>query len=175
MSAEIDRQWVVMKFGGTSVSSNSCWSTICQQATARLTEGKRVLIVVSALSGVTNLLASLADGGMVHDREELLAEVEARHRELLSSLGLQSAPEFERHWGNLFDLASRCKSTYEPGDRALLLAHGELLSSSIGKAVLRKAGLDANWQDARNLLSAQGTDVDLLAARCDDQADPGKL
>jgi diaminopimelate decarboxylase/aspartate kinase len=172
MSAEIDRQWVVMKFGGTSVSSSACWSTICLQASARLAEGKRVLIVVSALSGVTNLLADLADGARLRDREELLAELESRHRELLVSLGLRSVPEFEQHWGNLFDLVSRCTSACEPGERALLLAHGELLSSSIGKAVLHKAGLDANWQDARNLLSARGGDVDLLAARCGEQADP---
>jgi diaminopimelate decarboxylase/aspartate kinase len=55
-------QWIVMKFGGTSVSSIACWGTICEQVRRHLDEGKQVLVVVSALSGVTNLLSRLADG-----------------------------------------------------------------------------------------------------------------
>ena len=59
MQQEQARQWVVMKFGGTSVSSVRCWKTICGQAKKNVQDGKPVLIVVSALSGVTNLLTSL--------------------------------------------------------------------------------------------------------------------
>jgi aspartokinase len=31
-----DPQWAVMKFGGTSVASVACWSTICDQAREHL-------------------------------------------------------------------------------------------------------------------------------------------
>ncbi len=51
MSEQNGQNWVVMKFGGTSVSSVDCWSTICAQAGSKLSAGKRVMIVVSALSG----------------------------------------------------------------------------------------------------------------------------
>ena len=40
MQKEVARNWVVMKFGGTSVSSADCWSTICDQAKRHLDEGK---------------------------------------------------------------------------------------------------------------------------------------
>src|SRR5690606_4297714 len=54
-------RWVVLKFGGTSVSSRARWDTIATLAQARRAEGKRVLVVVSALSGVTNALQALID------------------------------------------------------------------------------------------------------------------
>ncbi|MCJ7815350.1 MAG: bifunctional aspartate kinase/diaminopimelate decarboxylase, partial [Xanthomonadales bacterium] len=60
-----------------------------------------------------------------------------------------------------------------PGQRALLLAHGELLSSSIGCEVLAAAGLEPHWQDARTLLQVTPESIaEVLAARCDDHADP---
>src|SRR5262245_2036780 len=53
--------WVVLKFGGTSVSRRNRWDTIGRLAGKRLKEdGRRVLVVVSALSGVTNELQAIA-------------------------------------------------------------------------------------------------------------------
>ena len=49
------QRWVVLKFGGTSVSRRNRWDTIGRLAAKRMhEEGARVLVVVSALSGVTN-------------------------------------------------------------------------------------------------------------------------
>ncbi len=42
-------QWVVLKFGGTSVSSLANWRNIAQIARTRLAGGARVLIVHSAV------------------------------------------------------------------------------------------------------------------------------
>ena len=53
--------WVVLKFGGTSVSRRNRWDTIGRLASKRLKDdGRRVLVVVSALSGVTNELQAIA-------------------------------------------------------------------------------------------------------------------
>ena len=58
----VDR-WIVLKFGGTSVSRRHRWDTIGKLAKKRAEEtGSRVLVVVSALSGVTNELTAIADG-----------------------------------------------------------------------------------------------------------------
>ena len=66
-------KWVVLKFGGTSVSTRSRWQTIGELAQAKLHANvdsapaqdgacqNLVLIVVSALSGVTDQLKSLCD------------------------------------------------------------------------------------------------------------------
>ncbi|HET6593348.1 MAG TPA: hypothetical protein VFG48_10575, partial [Xanthomonadales bacterium] len=53
--------WIVMKFGGTSVAGRPQWETIAALARDRLDQGQRVLLVCSALAGVTNLLSALAD------------------------------------------------------------------------------------------------------------------
>ncbi|RBF88530.1 hypothetical protein BRM95_09100, partial [Xanthomonas oryzae pv. oryzae] len=56
-------RWIVLKFGGTSVSRRHRWDTIGKLASKRASEtGGRVLVVVSALSGVTNALTAIADG-----------------------------------------------------------------------------------------------------------------
>jgi aspartokinase len=53
--------WVVLKFGGTSVAGRPQWETIGRLAQSRLAQGYRVLLVCSAVAGVTNELADLAD------------------------------------------------------------------------------------------------------------------
>ena len=56
-----DVSWVVLKFGGTSVSSRARWNTIAKLARDKMAGGENVLIVVSALSGVTDQLKSLCE------------------------------------------------------------------------------------------------------------------
>lgn len=173
MSEQYDSGWVVMKFGGTSVSSVDCWSTICEQAARKLKAGKKVMIVVSALSGVTNLLGRLAEGLDKKHRHETLEELKVMHLSLLKALGLPVSPAFLDHWGNLENLSHACELPSEATDRALLLAHGELLSSAIGWEVLTASQLEAVWHDARKLLkAADETGMDVLAARCDDNKEP---
>lgn len=69
MTKQQARSWVVMKFGGTSVSSVDCWKTICEQARGNIGAGHRVLIVVSALSDVTNLLTRLAEVPVAEEKK----------------------------------------------------------------------------------------------------------
>ncbi|MDB6088949.1 MAG: Diaminopimelate decarboxylase, partial [Gammaproteobacteria bacterium] len=42
--------WIVLKFGGTSVSSLANWRNIAKVASARTAAGARVLIVHSAIT-----------------------------------------------------------------------------------------------------------------------------
>ena len=51
---------VVLKFGGTSVSSPERWRTIAWVVTQHLSAGDRVVLVHSAIRGVTDLLHGLA-------------------------------------------------------------------------------------------------------------------
>ena len=54
----MSHQWIVLKFGGTSVSKRENWDNIANIIHRRQREGKRVFLVASALSGVSNLLES---------------------------------------------------------------------------------------------------------------------
>jgi diaminopimelate decarboxylase/aspartate kinase len=46
--------WIVLKFGGTSVSTRERWDKIAAIAQRWRERGKHVLVVVSALSGITD-------------------------------------------------------------------------------------------------------------------------
>ena len=50
MTNSSDSHWVVLKFGGTSVSSVSNWKNVAAVVRARLDEGLRPVVVHSALS-----------------------------------------------------------------------------------------------------------------------------
>ena len=80
-------RWIVLKFGGTSVSRRHRWDTIGRLAKRRADENDaRVLVVVSALSGVTNELTAIADGAT--DALQRVATLEQRHREFVAELEL---------------------------------------------------------------------------------------
>jgi len=152
VSPLVDR-WIVLKFGGTSVSRRHRWNTIGELAKKRADEtGGRVLVVVSALSGVTNELTAIADGAA--DSRERVAALVARHNEFLAELELGEQVLAER-LAALQALLDDPRAARRPLDwQAEVLGQGELLSSTIGAAYLRGTGLDFGWMDARDWLHA---------------------
>lgn len=150
--AEANR-WVVLKFGGTSVSRRNRWDTIGRLAGKRMAEeGVRVLVVVSALSGVTNELQAIANGDGVAARVSALVE---RHRAFCAELDLDADTVLGERLALLQALATDARASERTLDwQAEVLAHGELLSSTLGAAYLRTQGHDFGWCDARQWLDA---------------------
>jgi len=146
--------WIVLKFGGTSVSRRHRWDTIGRLAKKRADEqGARVLVVVSALSGVTNELTAIADG--VADSAERVAKLEQRHREFAAELELDAETVLGTRLAALRDLLADPRAAARALDwQAEVLAQGELLSSTLGAAYLKSQGLDFGWMDARHWLQA---------------------
>jgi diaminopimelate decarboxylase/aspartate kinase len=150
--------WVVLKFGGTSVSRRHRWDTIGRLAKKRAEEeGARVLVVVSALSGVTNELQAIsngdaADGRDIETRIDALVE---RHRAFCVELDLDPDGVLGARLAALRALGADPRAASRTLDwQAEVLAQGELLSSTLGAAYLRAQGLDFGWCDARDWLSA---------------------
>ena len=83
-----EQNWVVLKFGGTSVSSKERWETIAQQLERIRQEGKRSFLVCSALSQVSNQLESLLSNCVKNDVEAELLEIEQKHQVLCANLGV---------------------------------------------------------------------------------------
>ena len=147
--AEANR-WVVLKFGGTSVSRRNRWDTIGRLAGKRMAEeGVRVLVVVSALSGVTNELQAIANGDGIDARVAALVE---RHRAFCAELDLDADAVLGERLAALQALATDAARGERTLDwQAEVLAQGELLSSTLGAAYLRTQGHDFGWCDARAL------------------------
>ena len=149
-----DERWLVLKFGGTSVSKRERWDTIGQLADGRAAaENARVLVVVSALSGVTNELQAISNGDGIGGRVDALVE---RHRAFCADdLGLDPDAAIGERLRALQALRDDPRAASRPLDwQAEVLAQGELLSSSLGAAYLRTQGLDFGWCDARDWLEA---------------------
>ncbi|WP_374247608.1 bifunctional aspartate kinase/diaminopimelate decarboxylase [Thermomonas sp.] len=149
-----DDRWLVLKFGGTSVSKRTRWDTIGKLAAARARDhDARVLVVVSALSGVTNELTAIADGAA--DSAERVAKLDARHREFVAGLDLDVDAVLGGRLAALHALLADPRAATRTLDwQAEVLGHGELLSSTIGAAYLHSQGLDIGWMDARDWLDA---------------------
>lgn len=149
--------WIVLKFGGTSVSKKSRWDTIATLMRRRADEDQaRVLVVVSALSSVTNALQAMIDGHA--DGPGLTARAEAlveRHLAFAAELGLDPSTVLGPRCAALRTLATDPRAARaELAWQAELLAQGELLSSTLGVAYLRTRGMALAWWDARESMRA---------------------
>lgn len=77
----------VLKFGGTSVGSVESIQSVLNIVQESYNQGEKPLVVLSAMSGITNLLTKMAeDAGKGKPYSEGLAEMEARHFEVVKRL-----------------------------------------------------------------------------------------
>lgn len=149
----------IIKFGGTSVANadsiSQCISIIKNK------KSQSLIVVVSALGGVTDLLLSAAVEAS-HKNENyrsLLAEIENRHmeaiRELLPATGqsgiLSHAKRILNHLETLLD---GCFLLGELSERTkdLVLSFGEVLSSYIISETLKAQGENCALADSRELI-----------------------
>ncbi|MCA9559923.1 MAG: aspartate kinase [Myxococcales bacterium] len=148
---------IVLKFGGSSVSTPERWAAIADILRAHLAAGRRPLVVCSALKGVTDRLERLADRVEAgEDPAEARADLEAVHVALGAELGVDAAAILRDTFDGL-DAALRAaqiRPTPDPRLRAEIIATGERLSTRLGATWLRRAGLPTIWCDARALLPA---------------------
>jgi len=149
--------WIVLKFGGTSVSSLANWTNIARVAAERCAGGARVLIVHSAVTGITDCLERLLAAAIDQAQEEELRAIEERHRRLAAELGIALGDDVERHLAELREIAAGIALVREVSDRtrARVMASGELMATQIGARFLRAQGLEVAWTDARTMLRAE--------------------
>jgi bifunctional diaminopimelate decarboxylase / aspartate kinase len=147
----VKSEWIVLKFGGTSVSSANNWRNIQRVVKAREAEGLRVLIVHSALSGVTDLLERLLTSAARGDHKSGLEALHTKHEALARELGVQLSAGFFQHFAALEKILSGIALVGEVSDRtrARVMASGELMATEVGAAFL-----GVTWVDARSVLKS---------------------
>ena len=149
----------IAKFGGTSVGKPEAIRALVEIVRSR---GQSV-VVVSALSGVTDALIGTAKAAAARDsswvsRFEALGE---RHRGALSELAAgdrEAADRIEALLGELLEVLTGVKALRELSARTLdlVMSFGERMSSVVVAAAFRAAGIDAKSVDARALIVAEG-------------------
>ncbi|MBI3928719.1 MAG: bifunctional aspartate kinase/diaminopimelate decarboxylase [Armatimonadetes bacterium] len=170
--------FVVLKYGGTSVSTVERWSTIASVVRERLAEGVEPVVVCSALAGISDRLEQLVQKALLDEHHGLLDEVRNRHLQLAGDLGVP-AEVLLREWLELLErLSTGLSLTGEatPRLQAQVMACGELMATRLGAEYLRGQGLEVRWWDARTLLravpSGTGAQRAYLSATCSFEADP---
>lgn len=174
--SEID--WVVLKFGGTSVQNSACWVNILNIAKLRLKQGYKPVIVCSAITSISNQLEKLIELSIHGEHGNLLKQIQYRHLQLLQDLELKNidiiSPELE-----LLNRLTKGLSLIGhsiPKISASIMALGELMLSKIGAAWLNEQAMATEWLDAREFLKCEDNSFEnsvshFLSARIKPQFD----
>ena len=151
----------VMKFGGTSVGDADCIERVAGLVAAQAAEAE-VVVVVSAMGGVTDMLIRAATEASRGDREHWKGarqELARRHREVADRLlyageQAQVLPRLAEEIGDFENLCSGFSLVREITPRAMdaLSSLGEKMSALLVAAVLRSKGCAAEAVDATELI-----------------------
>jgi diaminopimelate decarboxylase/aspartate kinase len=172
MAARSASRWVVVKFGGTSVSTLANWRNIAFVVKRRLEKGARVLVVHSAITKITDMLEKLLASAQAGNPEDALRAIEDRHRQLTADLGIGVSPQLQGYFDELRQMANGIALVRELSDRtrARVMANGELMATEIGARYLKAQGIDVTWMDAREMLLAEdrgaSAKASVLSATC---------
>ncbi len=179
MSASSASPFVVLKFGGTSVSKEEYWLTIAAQVRLVLAEGFCPIVVCSALSGISDRLHLLVNEAVLDaSYEDVLNSIKERHTNFAHELGVDP-DTLQADFDYLTRLIHGVALTHEitPMIQAQVMAFGELFSTRLGAAFLATQGLNAVWQDVRAWLNTADNpnpteSQNILSAVCDYQYQP---
>lgn len=146
----VSQNWVVLKFGGTSVAGEPQWQTIRDLLQQRVAAGNRTLLVCSAISGITSRLSELAD----QPAEATLSSLLETHKKLAIELDVPTDFWLDTAQQRMQSCLYRLQQGDDHAARADLLATGEWLSTQIGGSFLSQF-LPVDWLDVRKYLIAQ--------------------
>ncbi len=157
--------WVVLKFGGTSVSSPEKWQVIVEIVRAKINTGHQVMLIHSAAQGLTNLLSL-----KISSQASVYTQFQNRLHELAGQFGVPEdliADDLAR----LHQLDEM--PTLSPHQQAEVLAMGEACTHKLVMAWLKqkiecesvnpKQWLISTADDQRSIESR------VLSAKCDIQ------
>ncbi|MBP6023985.1 bifunctional aspartate kinase/homoserine dehydrogenase I [Ferruginibacter sp.] len=150
----------VIKFGGSSVASAENISKVVEIVKGK-TGTTKLVVVVSALGGITDLLLQCAAMAAANNEsyKTTAQEIELRHLNTVKELlpvTLQSSVlsavkkmcnEIEDICNGIFLLGELSERTKDK-----IVSYGELISSQIIAAKLKAVELDVQWKDSRELI-----------------------
>jgi aspartate kinase len=165
---------LVMKFGGTSVAGVEAMRQVARIVANAAADGGPVVVVVSAMSGVTDALLAAcraARDGDLAGLERRVAVLEEQHRSVVDQLFGSGAPglpaeggrdganaplwtELLRHCDDVRAVLTSVAVLHELTSRGAdrVAAAGELMSSRIITALLNDNGVAARWIDPRKTI-----------------------
>ena len=151
---------VVMKFGGTSVEDATAINRTASIVAGRVAAGKQPVVVVSAMSKVTDQLLACAAAASRGDRKGALAisaRLRCRHRDTAAALVKNCADvqtSIEREFDALDEILRGLAVILEltPRISDLIVSYGERLSSAMIAEAFRELGIAGVHVDSREVI-----------------------
>jgi aspartate kinase len=185
----VNRRWLrVLKFGGTSVGDATCIQRVAEIIDNNCRESD-IVVVVSAMSGVTNKLVEAADQaerGNLAATKRIFDAIRQQHEAVIEVV-ISSKPDRDRILRGLANLVDDCErlcadaaqqGQLSPRDRDLILSLGERLSAPLIAAVLATRTLASEPFEATKLIvtdaqhGAADPNLDLTGKRCEEYLRP---
>jgi len=149
---------IVSKFGGTSVGSSNNINKVIEIISQR---NKNSVVIVSAFSGITNLLeqaAKLAEEGN-NGYNSIVEEIEKKHIDIIEGLFdklNQTKPKVFviKKIAQLNDILNGISLLNDLSDKSVakIVSIGEILSSNIIFEAMKSNGLDIELLDSKDLI-----------------------
>jgi len=149
--------FIVMKFGGTSVADVAAWPAIAARLHDALGRGQQPVLVLSALGDSSDKLEALGQSAAVGDEYVAhLAEFLHMHEAFGDAMGLDCMDILARYETTLRTVLLKIRESKNasPPLRAALMAQGELLSTELLTAWLRQRLEQVVWLDIREYLKS---------------------
>ena len=154
---------LIMKFGGTSVGSAEAISQACAIVKAYSQGGERLVVVVSAMRGITDSLIKCAELAVVGEEEEYQSLITLLYRSHQDVMAKLVSDEIEREQlsgqfdAYITELSAYCRSIHVLGEvtaRGMdtITSLGERMNAPLVAAALRQQGLAAEAVDASHLI-----------------------
>ena len=173
-------QHIIIKFGGTSVSSRETWEKIQFIAENHIQQNIQPVIVCSAISQASNQLERMTNDALLNKHHHAHNALTKAYTELAQALEVDITPiqpdmnQLEQWLTGISLLGEAPAKT-----RAQILSLGELMITRLGHAFLNQQGLNCFWFDAREALVSTPTpqqpehdDARYLNAFCQEELNP---
>uniref|UniRef100_A0A803NJ80 ACT domain-containing protein n=1 Tax=Cannabis sativa TaxID=3483 RepID=A0A803NJ80_CANSA len=156
--------WSVHKFGGTCVGNSERIKNVANIVLTDDSESK--LVVVSAMSKVTDMMYDLINKAQSRDESYLSALEAVLEKHRLTALDLLDGDDLgtflSRLHHDINNLKAMLRAIYIAGHATesfsdFVVGHGELWSAQMLSYVIRKAGVDCGWMDTREVLIVNPT------------------
>lgn len=178
---------LTMKFGGTAIGTAAALAQVLSIIIRESKRWDRILIVASALEGVTDMLLEAAQLARLSNRRgyrRIAATLRTRHIALIEQLPLDAVvrkalqADIDRLWFEMLDqcqqVANHLNDELSPSLSDSVVAVGERLSTRIIAALLRQNDIRGIAVDGTDLLITDDVhgnanpNLELTAARVDD-------
>ncbi|CAM6119312.1 unnamed protein product [Calypogeia fissa] len=157
--------WSVHKFGGTCVGTTErIWNV---SGIIVDDDSLRKVVVVSAMSKVTDMMYDVLDKAQSRNDEYVNALEKIREKHVATATGLLGSGEDLDNFlkvleEDILNLKAMLRAIYIAGNATenfsdYVVGHGELWSAQMLAAAVRKRGLPCVWMDAREVLVVNPT------------------